>query len=164
MPFCNQCGADVAGVRFCSKCGAPVGDAAVGAAMGAAPGSNPGPTATPAASTGSGEISDNIMAALAYIWPVAVVLLLIEPYKSRRFVRFHCFQSLFFVVAYFVIWTGLWVTSTVLSMAGVGFIMWLPTLLLWPAGLILWIVLIVKAYQGEKFRLPVLGDLAERQA
>jgi uncharacterized membrane protein len=156
MPFCNQCGADVAGVKFCSKCGTPVGDAA-------APGANPSPAAAPVASTGGGEVSENIMAALAYIWPVAVVLLLIEPYKNRRFVRFHCFQSLFFVVAYFVIWTGLWVTSAALAMAGVGFIMWLPTLLLWPAGLILWIFLVVKAYQGEQFHLPVLGDLAQKQ-
>jgi uncharacterized membrane protein len=41
--------------------------------------------------------------------------------------------------------------------------MWLPTLLLWPAGLILWIFLVVKAYQGEQFHLPVLGDLAQKQ-
>jgi uncharacterized membrane protein len=41
-------------------------------------------------------------------------------------------------------------------------------LLLWPliglAGLVLWIILFIKAYQGQMFKLPVIGELAEKQA
>ena len=156
MPFCNQCGADVAGVKFCSKCGAPVGDAA-------APAANPGPAAAPAASSG-GEVSENILAALAYfIWPVAIVLLLIEPYKNRRFLRFHCFQVLFLVAAWFVVGVGLSITSGILGWAGAGILVSLLWFLLWAGGLVLWVFLIVKAYQGQEFHLPVIGELAQKQ-
>ena len=158
MPFCNQCGADVAGLRFCSKCGAAVEAGA------AAPRPSAAPAGAPPAAQGSGEISENVAAALAYIWPVAVVWLLIEPYKNKREVRFHSFQSLFYALAMFVIWWGLWILTLVLSFAGAGFIIGLPSVLFGPAAFVLWIILVIKAYQGQHFKVPVIGDFAEKQA
>lgn len=82
-----------------------------------------------------------------------VVFLIVE--KEDRYVRFHAYQS----VATFA---GLLVLSAVLG--------WVPVVggiaraLLGPASLILWIVLMVKAYQGERFKLPAVGDWAEQQA
>jgi uncharacterized membrane protein len=84
-----------------------------------------------------------------------------EPYNKNRFVRFHSFQCIFFNVAWFVLWMAL----SVISMTGVLAIL---TLLLTPiimlAGLIVWVMLLLKANQGQMWKLPVIGDLAEKQA
>ncbi len=159
MAFCNQCGADVTGVKFCSKCGAPVGAAAAAPGPSAAP-----PGAAPPAQAGGGEISENIAAALAYIVPVAVVWLLIEPYKNRRFVRFHSFQSIFFFLASFAVGICLGVFSTILTLVGVGFILVMVYPLFQLAVFVVWIILVIKAYQGQHFKVPVIGDFAEKQA
>jgi uncharacterized membrane protein len=85
-------------------------------------------------------------------WITGVVFLVLE--KSDDFVRFHAYQST-------ATFGGLFVLSVA---AG-----WLPVIgallqmLLGPVTLILWIVLMVKAWQGERFKLPVVGDWAEEQ-
>jgi uncharacterized membrane protein len=100
--------------------------------------------------------------ALAYVTIIpAIVFLVLEPYNKNRFIRFHSFQCIFFAVA----WTVLWI-----ALATIGHIPVLgwATLLLWPlislAGLVIWIILVLKAYQGQMFKLPVIGDMAEKQA
>jgi uncharacterized membrane protein len=105
-----------------------------------------------ASSTG---LDPNIAGLLCYLvgFITGVVFLIIE--KENRFVRFHAYQSLAVFGALFV-----------LSLA-VGVIPVIGTLvriLLAPVCLILWIVLMVKAYQGERFKLPVAGDWAEEQS
>ncbi len=80
---------------------------------------------------------------------------------AYRQLRFHSFQCIFFAVA----WTVLWIA---LSFVGhIPFLGW-ATILLWPlislAGLIIWVILVLKAYQGQTFKLPVIGDRAEKQA
>jgi uncharacterized membrane protein len=91
----------------------------------------------------------------------AIIFLVMEPYNKNRFVRFHSFQCIFFNVAWFVLWMAL----SVISMTGVLAIL---TLLLTPiimlAGLIVWVMLLLKANQGQMWKLPVIGDLAEKQA
>jgi uncharacterized membrane protein len=167
MPFCTKCGADVAGVRFCPKCGAPVGEAA---AAGAAP--NPGSYSPPpgAAPSGAysgapseGGLSDNVAGALAYFTIIpAILFLVIDPFKTRRFVRFHSFQCLFFSAAAFVLWFALTVFGAVMGFFG-GFMILAVHLLVNIGVFVVWLIVVIKAYQGQEFRLPVIGDLAAKQ-
>ncbi len=99
---------------------------------------------------------------LAYVTIIpAIVFLVLEPYNKNRFIRFHSFQSIFFSVAWTVLWIGLNIV------AHIPILGWL-TILIWPlvglAGLIIWIILLLKANQGQKFKLPVIGDMADKQA
>lgn len=111
---------------------------------------------TPQAPTSSpGGLAPNVAAALAYLWVVAIVWLVLEPYNKDRFIRFHSFQALMFGVA-----------TVVLSMV-LGFIPiigWIALLFLPLAVFILWVICVVKAYQNKWFKLPWIGDFAERQA
>jgi uncharacterized membrane protein len=113
---------------------------------------------TPAAA----GLTDNVAGALAYVTIIpAIIFLVLEPFNKKRFVRFHAFQCIFFTIAWVVI-------EFALSFLGhIPFLGW-ATVLLWPlVGLVffvIWLVLILKAYQGQMFKLPVIGDLAEQQA
>lgn len=161
MPFCGSCGAQVAdAATFCSSCGKPVAVATGASPTGAAAaGTAPAAIAT---QPGALPIAGNIAGLLAYITIIpAIVFLVLEPYNKNRFVRFHSFQCIGFNVA----WIALWVILHVVAMIPfLGFL----TLLVWPlvglAGLVLWLVLVLKAYQGHMFKLPVIGDWAEKQA
>ncbi len=118
-------------------------------------------TAPPRAAS-SGGLTDNVAGMLAYVTIVpAIIFLVMEPYNRSRFVRFHSFQSIFFAVA----WTVIWIALTFVGMMPV--LGWM-TILIWPllgiGGLILWIILLLKANQGQMFKLPVIGDMAEKQA
>lgn len=165
MPYCPKCGADVTGVRFCAKCGAPVPAAESEAST---PTGNPPPGtsggggsyATPQT---QGGMSDNMAGALAYLVIPAILFLVIDPFKGRRFVRFHSFQSLFFFAASWVLSIGLSLVASILSVVGVGFIIWMFWPILSLAIFVVWIILIVKAYQNQEYRLPVVGDLAAKQ-
>jgi len=137
MAFCSGCGAaldDTA--NFCPRCGRPCGRAGAGPRVSAA------------------AISDNVAAALAYFLFPAIFFLLIDPYRNNRFVRFHCFQSIAFAIVSMIPRLALY-----LPVAG---------LFLWPmlelALFIVWLVLLVKAFQGQKFKLPLIGEWAEDQA
>jgi uncharacterized membrane protein len=164
--FCPNCGASVQG-RFCAKCGtsidaaAPSGASAPGAqaySTGTAPGAQPysAPTAT------AGGMAANVAGTLCYLlgFITGILFLVLAPYNQDKFVRFHAFQSIFLSVAWFAVniaqamlWVILpWGVASMLSMLiGLAFF----------AAVIF---LMVKAYQGERFKLPVIGDLAEKQA
>ena len=85
-------------------------------------------------------------------WITGLIFLLLE--KEDRFVKFHAWQSI-------LLFGGLTVVAFVLTSTLVLAIL-VPLLGL--AGFVLWIVLMVKAYQGERFKLPVVGDFAEKQS
>jgi len=107
-------------------------------------------------------MTDNVAGMLAYVTIIpAIIFLLLEPYNKSRFVRFHAWQSIFFTVAWWVLWIGL---QILVHIPLLGFL----TLLVWPlvglGGFIVWIILLLKANQGQMFKLPVIGDLAEKQA
>jgi len=108
--------------------------------------------AAPDSSTG---LDPNIAGALCYLvgFVTGIVFLVIE--KRDRCVRFHAYQSV-----------GTFGTLFVLSFlaSALPFIGWILALILTPISLILWIVLMVKAFQGERFSLPVVGDWAEERA
>lgn len=100
------------------------------------------------------SMEPNIAGALCYLvgFITGIIFLLLE--KENRFVRFHAMQSIVTYGFFFVL-------EFVLSF--IPIIGWLISLLLAPLGFILWILLMYKAYQGEMFKLPVVGDFAEQQ-
>lgn len=99
-------------------------------------------------------VTENLEGLLCYVlgWVSGLVFLLIE--QKNAFVRFHAMQSL-------VTFLALFVASLVVGFIPVLGI--LVSLLLWPLGLVLWIILMVKAYKGERYKLPVVGDFVEQQ-
>ena len=101
----------------------------------------------------SSGMTQNLAGLLCYLagWITGLVFFLIE--KENRFVRFHAMQSM-------ITFGGLQVLFLALSFVPV--LGWLVMMGLWLVAFILWIVLMVKAYQGEMFKLPVIGDLAEK--
>ena len=142
--FCSQCGADITGLSFCSKCGA--------AAAGAQPAAQPLPQ-------GEAASSDKRMGALAYVTVIpAIIFLIVNPYKNNPFIRFPSFQSIFFCVAAI----ALMVLGAILRMVGLSIGMLLG-LVVDMGFFVLWIVLLIKAFQGQQFKLPVIGDLAQKQ-
>ena len=112
-------------------------------------------------------LEENVAGLLAYITFIpAIVFLVIEPYNRNRFVRFHSFQSLFFHVAVVVLEIALVMLSGILHLIPV--MGWMVAALLWPllglAIFAVWILLLIKAYQHQIYKLPFIGDIAERQA
>ena len=106
-------------------------------------------------------MASNVAGALTYV-PVlitGIIMLVLEPYKNDKFVRFHAFQSIFFGVfsiAFWMLWSFLVVAS-----------LWILALLYWLIVLAffgLWAFLVYKAYNNEQFKLPFIGDLAAKQA
>ena len=165
--FCPNCGASVQG-RFCAKCGTAV-DATAAPSGAAAPGTPAYSTATApgaqpyaAPTTTAGGMAPNVAGTLSYLlgFITGILVLVLAPYNQDKFVRFHAFQSIFLSVAWFVVniaqamlWVVLpWGVASMLSML-IGFAFF---------GAV--IFLMVKAYQGERFKLPIIGDLAEKQA
>lgn len=105
--------------------------------------------------TSSTGLETNLAAALAYLagFITGIVLLVVE--KQSRFVRFHAMQST-------VLFLGVLVLSIVINtipLLGA----FLYAFLLFPAVVIVWLVLMFKAYNGEYFKLPVVGDFSEKQ-
>jgi uncharacterized membrane protein len=98
----------------------------------------------------------NIAAALSYLVAplTGIIFFLIE--KENRFVRFHAFQSILFGVAWFV---AFFIASS-LTVLLIGFIL-MPIVSI--GGLILWLILMYKAYNNEEYELPYLGKIAKDQ-
>jgi uncharacterized membrane protein len=96
-------------------------------------------------------LDENLASALTYVlgFLTGIVFFLME--KENKTVRFHAMQSI-------ITFLGTFVVIVVISF--IPFIN-LITPLLGLVVLILWLVLIIKAFQGEKFKLPVVGDMAE---
>ncbi len=140
--------------RFCASCGAQMADnaAACPACGKAGTAAASGGGAAPAA---SGGLADNVAGALAYVTLIpAIIFLVMEPYNRNKFIRFHAFQCLFIYGVGFVL--GVFNIIPILGQI---------VFLLGSLGLfIAWIICVVKAYGNEKFKLPVIGDLAEKQA
>jgi uncharacterized membrane protein len=164
MAFCPNCGSQIAdNVAFCPTCGKAVGQANPAAPVAVA--AEPPPQAPPVAANtapavAAAPLAENIAGMLAYFTIIpAIVFLLIEPYNRNKFVRFHSFQCLFVAGALIVIHVGLSIVSYALPLIV------LPIWgLLGLAELALWILLVVKAYQHQVFKLPIVGDMAEKQA
>jgi uncharacterized membrane protein len=108
---------------------------------------------------------DNLIAAVAYVTFIpAVFFVLIAPFKRNRFVRFHSFQSIFLTVATILAAIAMRILYSLLALIPVlGYLLaWLATGVVLLGWVILWLVLLVKALQGETLSLPWIGSLAER--
>jgi len=141
MAYCSACGAQVAdGMTMCAGCSAKAG-----AGQGA-----------------TGGLADNVAGLLAYVTIIpAIVFLVMEPYNKNRFIRFHSFQCLFIAVAGFVIG----IAFMIIGMIPFVNLLLIPiSLVVWIGFLVAVIVCMLKAYQGQKFKLPIIGDMAEKQA
>jgi uncharacterized membrane protein len=179
MSFCQTCGSSLPdGSSTCTACGASQGVAAPGAAPGAMPGSGPIPGSTPGPMPGAmpapmpaagAGLTPNVAGALAYLVGAitGILFLVIDPFKTDRFVRFHAFQSIFFNLAWIAFWIVWMIVGLVLGAIshGLFFIIQLPiNLLVTVGGFCIWIYLMYSAYQGKTFQLPVIGALAATQA
>lgn len=121
------------------------------------------PTPTPAASTG---MSNNVAGLLCYVfgWITGLIFLLIEPYKNDKFVRFHAFQSIFFNVSLIAVYIGFAILGVLLALMHLGLLM-LPLYMILGIGIFgTWVFLMVKAYSNQTFKLPIIGNLAAKQA
>jgi uncharacterized membrane protein len=101
-------------------------------------------------------LEENIAGVLCYVlgWITGVVFLLLE--KENKFVRFHAWQSIAtFLPLSILIWIFQWFFWMIPFLGGA--IVSLLSILV----LILWLVLMFKAYQGEMYKLPIVGDFAE---
>jgi uncharacterized membrane protein len=148
MPHCTKCGAAVAdNAGFCPACGAQQ-------SAGVSP-------ANPAVQS---QMDEKVAGLLCYVlgWITGLIFYFID---KRPYVRFHAAQSI-------VVFGGLHVINICLGMIfGLSFVMGGfagfsgGLLLYWLVGVVgfvLWILLMIKAYQGEKFRVPVAADIAEK--
>jgi len=150
MAFCSGCGAQIAdGTTTCAACASR----AVAAPA-------PAPAST-------GGMADNVAGMLAYITIIpAIIFLVMEPYNKSRFVRFHSWQNIFFHGAWIVLWIALMILSAVLAFIPilghlVAFLLWMALAI---GGFVIWIILLMKANGGQMYKLPFIGDLAEKQA
>src|SRR5271165_1782830 len=149
MAFCGKCGSSVAdGVLYCPQCGAPVG------------GSAPPPVAM--TSAGTSGLQENVAGLLCYLlgWLTGIIFLLID---KRPFVRFHAAQSI-------VVFGALSILHFVLSFAflGSGVYGWglwfLIVRCIDLVSLIAWIVLMIMAYQGRMYEVPIAAGIAKNIA
>jgi uncharacterized membrane protein len=160
MPIaCGYCGASMPDVaEFCPACGRPVKEGNFFAPDEPAPTTSPRQeqvfTAPPV------EWNDRWVGALAYLTFIpALVFLFLKQFHGRKFVRFHAFQSVFFwAIVVVMLLLGL-----LASMFGWLFMWMLMGTLISLALFFTWLLLSIKALQGEWFALPWVGQFAEQQ-
>jgi uncharacterized membrane protein/ribosomal protein L40E len=173
--FCPKCGADnTEGNKFCQKCGAalsaetprPTGVCAKCGTQndeGTKYCKNCGSMLdVPGKAAGSTtNMEPNVAGLLCYLagWITGLIFILIE--KENKFVRFHAMQS----IVTFGAFTVLWIPFSILSQLDVlrvlfGILEAITGIL----AFVLWIMLMIKAYQGERFKLPIAGDIAEKNS
>lgn len=130
------------------------------------PASPPPPGAAPSGQPTSTGLDPKLAGLLCYILGIVTGLIFFFIEKTNQVVRFHAAQSIVFSVFTIALWIILTIISLVLYQISwaLGNLFNLLTLLLWLGLFIVWIVLLIKGYSGEKWKLPVLGDMAERLA
>jgi len=157
MAFCASCGSQMDG-RFCAKCGAMAA-----AEVPPVPGGAPPPTY--AAQAVPAGMSDNVASALCYLFGfiTGIIFLVLAPYNQNRTVRFHAFQSIFLNVGALICSIGISILFGMLHFIGLFFGLFLGPLI-WLLFFCLWLYMMWSAYQGKKVMLPIIGDLAQKQA
>jgi uncharacterized membrane protein len=155
--FCSKCGTEnPEGAKFCSKCGAGLGVVAT-------------PTegaAKPEAESSTG-MTANVAGLLCYVagWITGIIFVVLE--KKSKFVKFHAWQSI-------ITFGALTVVQIILSILGAiavslfSFGLWnfahVLGIIVWVITVGLWIALILLAYQGKMWKVPLAGNWAEKQA
>jgi uncharacterized membrane protein len=150
MAFCKACGQDIGTAAFCPKCGANQSTAVAPAAASA-----------PAASPTEG-LQENVAGLLCYVlgWLTGIIFLLID---KRPFVKFHAAQSIVVFGGLTIIRIAVMFMGSTGGVMGWGFIGMIG-LLLWLIGVVLWILLMIKAYQHVLYKVPIAAPIAENIA
>jgi uncharacterized membrane protein len=106
----------------------------------------------PSVATGKSSIGidENVAGLLTYLFGFLSGLIFLVVEKDSSFVRFHAMQSIL-------------VFGVLLLVSMIPFIGWLTYFIIAPVAFILWIILMLQAYQGKKYKLPIVGDFAEKQ-
>jgi uncharacterized membrane protein len=154
MAVCSRCGEHVAdNASFCGTCGQPIAATAPAVT----------PTAVPSGDSG---MAQNVAGLFAYSlgWVTGIIFLLID---KRPFVRFHAAQSIVVfggLSVIYIILERIFISS--LFYGGYGFFSFGGLLLeaFQLVFVVLWVFLMIKAYQGELFKLPIAADIAENLA
>jgi uncharacterized membrane protein len=176
---CPVCHTEVSAQNaFCSSCGAPLAAHAAGATpTGATPSSGytdvppayssapPAYAAAPPAATAAG-LSENAAAALSYLTIIpAIIFLVLEPYNRMPLVRFHSWQSIGLCVAAFLLQVIVSIAEiTMHFIPGIILLFSLIHLVIGLGLFLIWLFVILKASKGEWYKLPFIGDFAEKQA
>ena len=113
------------------------------------------PTPPPPPQPAQSGLSDNAAGALAYVTVIpAIIFLVAEPYNRNPYIKFHAWQNIFLSIACFAV--GIVGVIPILG--------WLIVLVSMPVLLICWVICLINAAQGKRFKLPFIGDLAAKQA
>ncbi len=99
-------------------------------------------------------INENMEGLLCYVLGFITGILFLVLEKDNKFIRFHAMQSIVTFLSLFVI---------LMVIGIIPFLGWLLSGLIGLVGIILWLLLMFKAYQGEIYKLPIAGDFAEKQ-
>ena len=138
MPYCSACGKEfAAGLATCPACAKAT------------------PGTSPATNVQGAGLTDNLAGLLAYLFIPAIIFLVMEPYNRNSFVRFHSFQALFLGLA------------SIVGHIALGLIPVVGWIILPFFSLLVFIVAVIgaiQAFKGNRWHIPVLGDLAEKQA
>jgi uncharacterized membrane protein len=138
------------------------------------PASQPSPPASPEQPSSSSQggksstgLDSNIAGLLCYLfgWISGLIFFLIE--KEDKFVRFHALQSILLSAGSTVLLILIPIIGAILGRIPViglivGLVLGLASIVIWIGNAVLWILMMIKAYQGEKFKLPIIGDIAEK--
>ena len=100
-------------------------------------------------------LQPNVSGLLCYVlgWITGIIFLILE--NKNEYVRFHAIQSIVLFGALNIAW---------IIFRWIPIIGWVASWIIGVVGFILWIVLMVKAYQGQKYKIPVAGDIAEQNS
>jgi uncharacterized membrane protein len=155
MPYCVQCGQTVGTLdKFCAKCGTPQSGAS---------GTASGPGRVQDFWT---NISQRNAALLCYIpwvgWIAAIAVLASDRFRAEKRLRFHAFQGLYLFAAWLMVE---WVFTPMLAIpvSTVGFPFYRTvSQLLHLVIVVAWIFMLMKVSQDQDYRLPLIGDLADR--
>ncbi|HEX4002466.1 MAG TPA: DUF4870 domain-containing protein [Candidatus Acidoferrales bacterium] len=106
-------------------------------------------------------MAENVAGFLCYLlgWITGIIFYLID---KRPFVRFHAAQSIVVFGGLSVIHVGLTIIAGATFFMGGFSFAWMLFGLVDLVGFVLWILLMIKAYQGERFRVPIAADLADK--
>jgi|SRR4030095_6073596 uncharacterized membrane protein len=130
---------------------------------------NPPPGQPGKSSTG---LDENVASLISYVggWLSGLIFFLIE--KESRLVRFHAMQSILFNVIVVIVWIAIVVVAMILTiilgqisdvLASIaGLITFLLYLAIGLVVVIVWVMCLIKAYQSKMYKLPIIGNYAEK--
>ena len=171
MSLCPRCGAELPEqALFCQQCGEPMSQQSAPseyephAATETAAASVVSASSLRDEKTGHGlPIPENIAAVISYITIIpAIVFAYVDPFRRSLFLRFHAFQHIFLFVAGVAFTIAASLVLMVLQLIPFMRVLIFPFVgLISLAWVFLWVLLVIKAYHYEMFKLPWIGDLAE---